>query len=130
MNHSLRYLFLLSGLGIFISGVYFWGVCPFIDAFFPSIAFWNPPWALLLVASPYRIPRDGGDIVAGLALFTFGLLTVKEPLRRTYLKSIAAPRSPGSALRPPGGLYALSAQLGLYISLVLLRREADKGDLP
>ena len=56
MNRYLRYIFLLSGLGIFTSGVYFWGVCPFINAFFPSIEFWNPPQALLLVAAPYRIP--------------------------------------------------------------------------
>lgn len=137
MKHRLRYLFLLSGfltgsrgIGIFISGVYFWGVCPFINAFFPSIQFWDPPQAVLLTAAPYRIPRDGGDIVTGMAIFAFGLLTIKEPLRRAYLKSIAALALLAVACDLLGGLYALSAQLGLYVSLALLRKKAARGNLP
>jgi len=98
------------------------GVCPFINAFFPSIEFWNPPQALLLVAA-------GGDIVTRLAIFTFGLLTIKEPFRWAYLKSIAALALLGVVFDLLGGLYALSAQLGLYASLTLLRKEADEGDL-
>jgi len=122
VNHYLRYLFLLSGLGIFISGVYFWGVCPFLNALFLSIEFWNPPPALLLVAA-------GGDIVTGLAIFAFGLLTIKEPLQRAYLKSIVALALLAVIFDLLGGLYALSAQLGLYVSLVLLWKDADKRDL-
>ncbi len=129
MKHYLRYLFLLSGfltgsrgIGIFISGVYFWGVCPFINALFPPIEFWSPPPVLLLAAA-------WGDIVTGLALFAFGLLTIREPFRRAYLKSIAALALLAVAFDLLGGLYALSAQLGLYVSLALLRKEADKGDL-
>jgi len=130
VDRYLRYLFLLSGfltgsrgIGIFISGVYFWGVCPFINAFFPSIEFWNPPQALLLAAA-------GGDIVTGLAIFTLGLLAIREPFRRAYLKSIAALALLAVVFDLLGGLYALSAQLGLYVSLALLRKEIDKGDLP
>jgi len=123
MKHRLRYLFLLSGFGIFISGVYFWGVCPFINAFFPSIQFWDPPQVVLLVAA-------GGDMVTGLAIFAFGLLTIREPFRRAYLKSIVALALLAVVFDLLGGLYALSAQLGLYLSLGLLRKEADKGDLP
>jgi len=130
MKHRLRYLFLLSGFGIFISGVYFWGVCPFINALFPPIVFWNPPQAVLLTAAPYRIPRDGGDIVTGMAIFAFGLLTIKEPFRRAYLKWIAALALLAVAFDLLGGLYALSAQLGLYLSLALLRKEGAKGRLP
>ncbi len=81
MKHYLRYLFLLSGFGIFISVIYFWGVCPFVNAFFPSIEFWNPPRAVLLVAA-------AGHIVTGLAIFAFGLLSIREPFRRAYLKWI------------------------------------------
>jgi len=123
VKHHLRYLFLLSGFGIFISGVYFWGICPFINAIFPPIEFWNPPQAILFVAAV-------GDIVTGLAIFAFGLLTIKEPCRRAYLKSIAALALLAVVFDLLGGLYALSAQLGLYISLALLRKEADEGDLP
>ena len=122
MNRYLRYLFLLSGFGVFISGVYFWGVCPFVNAVFPSIEFWTSPPALLLVAA-------GGDIVTGLAIFTFGLLTIREPFRRAYLKSIAALAALGVLFDLLGGLYALSAQLGLYLSLGLLWKETDKGNL-
>lgn len=121
MNHYLWYLFLLSGLGIFISGIYFWGVCPFINALFPPIEFWNPPHALLLVAT-------AGDIVTGLAIFTLGFLTIREPSRRAYLKSIAALAALGVVFDLLGGFYALSAQLGLYLSLALLRKQPVKGD--
>ncbi|MCJ7668088.1 MAG: hypothetical protein MUP04_07400 [Anaerolineae bacterium] len=123
MKHYLRYLFLLSGFGIFISGVYFWGVCPFINAFFPSIQFWDPPQVVLLTAA-------GGDIVTGMAIFAFGLLTIKEPFRRAYLKWIAALALLAVVFDLLGGLYALSAQLGLYLSLALLRKKSDERDLP
>ena len=116
MKRCLRYLLLLSGLGIFTSGVYFWGVCPFINALFPPIEFWNPPPALLLVAA-------GGDIVAGLAILALAFLTIREPFRRSYLKSIAALALLAVAFDLLGGLYALSAQLGLYVSLALLWKE-------
>jgi hypothetical protein len=123
MKHRLRYLFLLSGFGIFISGVYFWGVCPFINALFPPIVFWNPPQVVLLTAA-------GGDMVTGLAIFAFGLLTIREPFRRAYLKWIAALALLAVVFDLLGGLYALSAQLGLYVSLALLRKKAARGNLP
>jgi len=129
VKRYLRYLFLLSGLGILISGIYFWSICPFINALFPPIEFWNPPQALLLVAAPHRIPRDAGDIVTGLAIFTLGFLTIREPSRRAYLKSIAALAALAVVFDLLGGLYALSAQLGLYLSLALLRKQADAGNL-
>jgi len=85
-----------------------------------SIEFWNPPQAVLLAAAPYSIPRDGGDIVTGLAIFTLGLLTIAEPFRRVYLNSIAALALLAVVFDLLGGLYALSAQLGLSASLALL----------
>jgi hypothetical protein len=120
VKHYLRYLFLLSGFGIFISGVYFWGVCPFINAIFPPIEFWSPPRVLLLAAA-------GGDIMTGLAILVLAFLTIREPLRRAYLKSIAALALLAVVFDLLGGLYALSAQLGLYVSLALLRKKADEG---
>lgn len=69
-------------------------------------------------------------MVTGLAIFTLGLLTVRELLQRPYLKSIAALALLAVVFDLLGGLYTLSAQLGLYPSLALLLREADEGDLP